>query len=184
MKKKVSLVYGFVGSRYYGLQYNGDSPTIEREILKALNLAGYIADSNALAPNKVSLSRSSRTDKGVHAARTVMCLKLNIPKTELGIPLTCSAFGPHSTQSVVNTTETDLTALVLKVNKFLPPDIQVFSALCMNAAFNAKSVSGFNSDIYVFLLLVLIVFLVHLLIYCNCRIVDGECMNTCCLWIC
>ena len=141
MKKKVSLVYGFVGSRYYGLQYNNDFPTIEKEMLQALNSAGYIADSNALSPHKVSLSRSSRTDKGVHAARTVMSLKLSVPKTELGITINSITSDTYVVQPVVNTTETELADLPEKVNAFLPPDIRVFSAVCMNAAFNAKSVS-------------------------------------------
>lgn len=50
MKKKILLLCGFSGTNYHGLQFtdNLTIPTIERDVLIALNKAGYISDSNKL----------------------------------------------------------------------------------------------------------------------------------------
>jgi hypothetical protein len=67
-KRKACLHLGFLGSRYRGFLYqNEDLPTVERELLRALNAWGAISDDNAKLPSKVNWSRASRTDKGVHA---------------------------------------------------------------------------------------------------------------------
>lgn len=78
-KRKVALVVGYVGTGYYGLQFNqrmAHLPTIEGEIEDALFRAGHIAESNYRDLAKIGWSRSSRTDKGVHAARLVLNAKL------------------------------------------------------------------------------------------------------------
>ena len=133
-KKKVALTCGFVGSRYYGLQFNSSVPlpTIEKEIVQALHAAGYISDRNAPSPGKVKLSRCSRTDKGVHAVRTVLSMKLMLPKSEL------------QQKSGVNV---HLPALPALVNRHLPADIRVFGAVTTNASFAGKTVcsSDFRS---------------------------------------
>lgn len=83
-KKKVALVTGYVGTGYYGLQYqknqslpsssfdlniwcsNGmDLIAIESELLDAIYKAGGIRNSNYPHLQKLGWGRSSRTDKGV-----------------------------------------------------------------------------------------------------------------------
>ena len=138
LKKKVAVTCGFIGSKYYGLQYNENVPlpTIEMEILHALNKAGYISDQNAMNTKKVNISRASRTDKGVHAARTVLSLKLEIAKNKFKLPLDI-----HSNSKSNNTTHFHIEDLAKEVNAFLPPDIRIFDAITTNNGFIAKSVS-------------------------------------------
>lgn len=131
VKRKVALTLGFVGSKYYGLQFNAHTdaplPTLEEDVLRALHAAGYISDMNANQPTKVKLSRASRTDKGVHAVRTVLTLKLLVP---------------ISMVSEKNSSNTRLNDLPEKVNKYLPNDIRIFGAITTNAGFGGKNVSS------------------------------------------
>ena len=131
VKRKVALTLGFVGSKYYGLQYNPavPLPTIEHDVLSALYKAGYISGLNAMNPVKVKLSRASRTDKGVHAVRTVLSLKLLVPRAKL------TQVG-HGSNSY-------LPFLPAEVNKFLPMDIRIFGAVTTNSSFAAKTVCWF-----------------------------------------
>lgn len=130
VKRKVALTVGFVGSKYYGMQFNAHSemslPTIEEEVLRSLHTAGYISDMNANKPTKVKLSRASRTDKGVHAVRTVLTLKLLVPRSKI---------------SEKNSSNTVLRDLPDEVNKHLPNDIRIFGAITTNAGFGGKNVS-------------------------------------------
>jgi tRNA pseudouridine38-40 synthase len=131
VKRKVALTVGFVGSKYYGLQFNAHAavtlPTIEEDVLRALHAAGYISDMNANKPTKVKLSRASRTDKGVHAVRTVLTLKLLVPKSQVSETHSSNTLLPH---------------LPAEVNKHLPNDIRVFGAITTNAGFGGKNVSS------------------------------------------
>lgn len=83
-KMKVAIVFGYVGYGYYGLQYNYDPvrPTIELEIINALNQVGYISDENMIGQflKKICWERASRTDKGVSALRNVANARLQLPK--------------------------------------------------------------------------------------------------------
>ena len=64
-KKKVSLVFGYVGKNYSGLQMIDPSvSTIEREVEGALFALGCILPTNRQSLEKIGWSRSSRTDKG------------------------------------------------------------------------------------------------------------------------
>lgn len=74
-KRKVALIIGYDGSGYSGLQTNPSVTTIEDTLLQAIVKAGGISEMNAEF-KKVAWSRSSRTDKGVHAVVNVICLKL------------------------------------------------------------------------------------------------------------
>ena len=48
-----------------------DVDTLEAELLKAVHSAGGILPSNLGSTQRLALSRSSRTDKGVHSLSTV-----------------------------------------------------------------------------------------------------------------
>lgn len=71
VKKKVALVFGYVGKNYHGLQMIDPSiNTIEREIESALFSLGCILPTNKQNLDKIGWSRSSRTDKGKIANST------------------------------------------------------------------------------------------------------------------
>lgn len=55
---------------------NPGVPTIEEELLKALFDAKYITEEDFANQQSAQFQRSSRTDKGVSAARQVVSLKL------------------------------------------------------------------------------------------------------------
>ena len=48
-----------------------DASTVEGNLLRALHAAGMVLPSNLGQQSRLSWSRSSRTDKGVHAASAV-----------------------------------------------------------------------------------------------------------------
>jgi tRNA pseudouridine38-40 synthase len=83
-KKRVALLHGYNGGRFRGSQINGDEETVERAICDSVRDAGYISEPNAEDYAKVGLQRSSRTDKGVHAAFQVISLKIEV-SAEKGI---------------------------------------------------------------------------------------------------
>ncbi len=121
-KVKVAMVLGYIGSNYHGLQYNpGEKapPTIEKEVERALFKIGCILDSNYGSIDKISWARSSRTDKGVHAARVVLTMKLLVDpawvQTDFTIP------------DVIN-----------RANAELPGDIKIFSCCKVRGGFRAR----------------------------------------------
>ncbi|GJQ11794.1 hypothetical protein GpartN1_g3585.t1 [Galdieria partita] len=77
VKRMICLYIGYVGTDYYGLQVNRQEgiKTIEEEIERALFTCGWISERNFRKTQKVSWSRASRTDKGVHACGNVIALK-------------------------------------------------------------------------------------------------------------
>ncbi|XP_039760119.1 tRNA pseudouridine synthase A isoform X1 [Pararge aegeria] len=108
-KKKVAMLLGYCGVDYYGMQRNPGVPTIEEELLKALYDANYITKEDFATQQGAHFQRSSRTDKGVSAARQVVSLKLPLE---------------------VNLDE---------INSRLPSSIKVFSIKRTTNKFNCKS---------------------------------------------
>jgi hypothetical protein len=72
VKRKVAIVAGYLGTGYHGVQLNKDVPTIENELRKAILSVGAMRESNFVDLGKIDWSRSSRTDKGVHAGCIVV----------------------------------------------------------------------------------------------------------------
>lgn len=101
-----------------GIQFNKieEIQTIERVLENALYQIGCISDSNHESIHKISWSRSSRTDKGVHAARLVISAKLLLPPTY-----------PEGIEDLRS-----------KINQTLPEDIRVFSLTKVNQGFCAR----------------------------------------------
>eukprot|EP01038_Epipyxis_sp_PR26KG_P004650 gene4650-6534_t len=132
-KRKVALVCSYVGTGYYGLQISDNSklPTIEYELKEALIKSGCISESNAINLSKIAWSRSSRTDKGVHAARIVISAKLEI-KNEYLPP--------------VNVVDNDFNLYKFHhikqipplINQYLPKNIQIISCIRVNKGFRAR----------------------------------------------
>lgn len=66
-KRKVALLLGYQGAKYYGLQRQpGDCvPTIESELERALAAAGLVSEANQGDLSKIGWTRAARTDKAV-----------------------------------------------------------------------------------------------------------------------
>lgn len=120
VKRKVALVCSFVGTNYQGMQYNPNTSTIESNLISSLTEIGCILPSNSVNPFKIGWSRSSRTDKGVHAARLIVAAKLEVnPKW-------------------INEITLRLKEVPRLVNEKLPADIRVFSCVRVNGGFDAR----------------------------------------------
>lgn len=101
-----------------GIQYNKEEEieTIEKVLENALYSVGCISNENHQFINKIGWSRSSRTDKGVHAARLVISAKLLLP--------------PNYPEELDN--------IQTRINQKLPEDIRVFSLTKVNKGFCAR----------------------------------------------
>lgn len=114
-KRKLALLLGYRGAAYFGLQKQTDQslPTIERELVRAIEAAGAVSEANAGDLTKIGWSRSARTDKRVSAAQNVVAAKLEVEGD-------------------------DVDALVGRLNDALPDDIRVFDAARVVKGFNCK----------------------------------------------
>ncbi|KAG6445536.1 tRNA pseudouridine synthase A isoform X2 [Manduca sexta] len=108
-KKKMAMLLGYCGVDYFGMQRNPGVRTIEEDLLKALYEAKYITEEEFNTAQNTQFQRSSRTDKGVSAARQVVSLKL------------------------------PLQVEVEEINKRLPECIKVFGIKRVTNKFNSKS---------------------------------------------
>eukprot|EP00903_Cladosiphon_okamuranus_P007831 g7577.t1 len=121
-KRKVAIVVGYVGTKFHGWQQSSDAQnvrTVEGELETALWKAGAIADSNYGDLNKIGWGRTSRTDKGVHASKTVAAAKLLLPQ-ETFTPAGMSQYGKD------------------KLNEHLPDDIRCFSISKVPKSFRGR----------------------------------------------
>ncbi|KAF9960146.1 tRNA pseudouridine synthase 1 [Mortierella alpina] len=121
-KRKVALLMGYCGTGYQGMQVNPNAKTIEGELFKAMVQAGAVSKDNADDIKKVSMMRSARTDKGVHAAGNVVSLKMIV----------------------------DVDDIIGKINACLPEQIRLFGYVRTMNSFNAKVLC--DSRIYEYLL--------------------------------
>ena len=149
-KRKRVVLFGYSGHGFSGLQTQQgavmnrsmtttmtqdesgmkDDPaappdTVEDALHRALCLAGSISESNQDSFQKISWSRSARTDRGVHAASQVVAAKLEVPGEEL----------PERGGDV---SRRDEEAFVAKINSFLPNQIRVYRIFRVNNSFNAR----------------------------------------------
>lgn len=75
-KRNYALMLGYLGKNYCGMQRNTGIPTIEEDLIEAMFKAGLINNKGLDALQLIGFQRSSRTDKGVSAAKQVCSLKL------------------------------------------------------------------------------------------------------------
>ncbi|CAM6104848.1 unnamed protein product [Calypogeia fissa] len=121
-KRKVAMWVGYVGTAFKGLQMMRGpeaANTIEYQLERAIYKAGGILETNYGHLDKLSWSRSSRTDKGVHSLSTVIVLKMEIPST-----------------AWVN--DPDGLLLADNINAHLPPTIQIFGVVPVTKSFEAR----------------------------------------------
>ncbi|KAM3962165.1 LOW QUALITY PROTEIN: pseudouridine synthase 1 [Aphomia sociella] len=109
IKKKMAMLLGYCGVDYYGMQRNPGVRTIEEDLLKALLDTKYITEDDYNNQQNAQFQRSSRTDKGVSAARQIVSMKLPL---EINID---------------------------EVNKKLPECIRIFGVKRVTNRFNSKS---------------------------------------------
>ncbi|KAF9352868.1 tRNA pseudouridine synthase 1 [Mortierella sp. NVP85] len=121
-KRKVALLMGYCGTGYQGMQANENAKTIEGELFKAMVKAGAVSKDNSDDIKKISMMRSARTDKGVHAAGNVVSLKMIV----------------------------DIEDIIGKINEQLPEQIRIFGKIRTLNAFNAKVLC--DSRVYEYLL--------------------------------
>lgn len=75
-KQKFCLLMGFAGGNYCGMQYNPLVKTIEGMLFPAMAKNGWILKEHINEPWLVDFQRTSRTDRGVSAARQTVALTL------------------------------------------------------------------------------------------------------------
>ena len=135
VKRKVALVVAYVGSNYFGLQMDPNQyeklNTIEYQLSKALKKIGCIKEGNHIDLSKIQWSRSSRTDKGVHASKLSISAKLEI------------------NLDWINSTTLKLDELVKQVNLELPSDIRVISCIKTNQGFRARDACNWREYEYI-----------------------------------
>lgn len=61
VKRKYAICFGYLGSKYQGLQINPGADTVEKELERAVFLAGGIQECNFGYLHKVQFSRAART---------------------------------------------------------------------------------------------------------------------------
>ncbi|CAD2216949.1 tRNA pseudouridine38-40 synthase [Angomonas deanei] len=147
-KRKVAIVFGYVGERYCGLQWNHrpEYPTIEEALLKALYETDMISLAN-ISTRKVQqligFERASRTDKGVHALRNVVSVNLMLPYSEEYAQkyLAQRAAGEGEKDTSKENEDAGMMfsceAAKALLNKALPSDIHVYDIVPVTQSFNA-----------------------------------------------
>jgi hypothetical protein len=60
-KRKYAICFGYLGSNYQGLQINPGAATVERELEKAVFLAGGVQECNFGYMHKIQFTRAART---------------------------------------------------------------------------------------------------------------------------
>lgn len=130
VKKKMALHIAYVGTAFRGLQAQpnladlGSGDTVEDALAAAMAKTGHISPSNAIDLKKVSWSRSSRTDKGVHALAGVVALKMEMK-------------GDHDYEA-----DPEGLACAWAINEHLPETVRVLAAQRVNRSFDAKMYCG------------------------------------------
>jgi tRNA pseudouridine(38-40) synthase len=169
VKRKVAIAFGYVGTNYSGLQYNpvAHVRTIEGVIKDALASLGYIKPANQDNLAKIGWSRSSRTDKGVHAARILVSAKLEFksdlePTEEFETEeLKKQAERERKRNSHNNNNnqinEAQLSRGTLRyhdiideLNSVLPSDVRALSCIRVPGGFNSRQTCTWREYEYIF----------------------------------
>jgi len=125
-KRATAVVFGYNGLNFNGSQKQPNAQrTVEAELENALFTAGFITEANYGDLHKINWTRASRTDKGVHALRTVISLRALL-------------------------TDEPLESQVEALNEKLPDDIRVFQFIPVVNSFNAKHQASYREYSYFF----------------------------------
>lgn len=118
-RRKYTLLMGYSGVDYFGMQRNPNTKTIEEDLFKALLGCKFINEECYNQVQNMQFQRAARTDKGVSAVRQVVSLKLG--------------------------EDFDIS----KVNDLLPETIRLFGFKRVTKGFNSKSQCDARTYIYV-----------------------------------
>jgi len=148
MKLKYAIFMGYNGKGFRGLQQQtveGFNDTIEDSLEEAVFKAGLITENNYGKLSKLGYNRSSRTDKGVHAALNIVSMKFELNSGFLigGLSEEQKSLPKESLKQFV-----DLDRIVEATNTYLPPEIRIFGVRLVNRGFNARG--GIISRKYVY----------------------------------
>lgn len=88
MKRRIGLLWGYLGTNYKGIQYNesikedktdetSKNTTLEHVLLRILYENQLISEENKVHVNKIKMKSASRTDKGVSALFNLTICKIN-----------------------------------------------------------------------------------------------------------
>lgn len=141
VKRRVAMVVSYVGTGYSGLQYSVNDAvlTVEKKLLESMLAIGAVLPTNATDPTKIGWSRSSRTDKGVHAARIILSMKLEIqPEWEPLVTNKKVVMGPNR-KPMLQVENIKYAQLVKELNAHLPPEIRVMMCMRVVGSFRARS---------------------------------------------
>ena len=188
-KRKVAITLGYIGTRYHGLQKprtrvrnsestthdaTGDAasvptrvlPTIEGELERALHSLGCIATANLGDLDRLGWSRMARTDKGVHAVKTVVSGKLLVDIADIEEGSSSETFPDkdrdsgsesRSNSSNKNNKSTKVpggewrcSELAQALDAQLPEDIRCWGVARMPKSFKARDATSWREYEYVF----------------------------------
>eukprot|EP00026_Physarum_polycephalum_P000491 Phypoly_transcript_00492.p1 GENE.Phypoly_transcript_00492~~Phypoly_transcript_00492.p1 ORF type:complete len:1513 (+),score=402.57 Phypoly_transcript_00492:101-4639(+) len=120
-KQRVAVLFGYLGTGYYGLQWDdkGQFPTIEKDLEEAIFKMGGILETNHGNLDRVQWARGSRTDKGVHALGNVISLFMELAPDAFN--------GDKLGLKIAD-----------QINQYLPPAIRVFSVIRVTRKFSPR----------------------------------------------
>ena len=131
-RARVAVLFGYVGTRFQGLQKNPGAYTVEDALEAGLVSAGAMTACNgpgALA--SVGWNRAARTDKGVHAGVQAVSLVATMPTLPSGSLKPPSAGAPAS--------HAECTELRTRLSAALPLDMAAVAVVPVIMRFNAKN---------------------------------------------
>lgn len=147
-KIHLGLCIGYSGVSFRGLQLQTRGPThetVEGTLLQALCDVGLIALENGRPqnPSSVMLCRACRTDRGVHAIRNMVTLRVSssiLPKALEGSERTCDTAGMDEDGEEcrimpIATLQLCLNALTERINDHLPCVIRVLKVSLLPSHF-------------------------------------------------
>jgi len=141
-KKKVAIILGYDGRPFHGNQFTTDPGclAVENVLFEALWRAGAMKDETHQQnkPSKISLTRSSRTDKGVHAARIVFGAKVMLDMTEDAAADKPEAEGAPSAEGLKH-----------RLNQHLPEAVRCWGVVPIRGGFNARRECHWREYVYV-----------------------------------
>lgn len=147
----MTLLFGYQGTGFFGLQSQRaegtpDQPTVSDVLRQALLRSGAILETNLATLTRTKWSIASRTDKGVHAARAAVSLKMETVDAQLE-PLAVEAdcLSTAAAQRVQLTAEA-----IATINSHLPAEVRLFGGSNVRKSFDARECA--SSRTYEYLL--------------------------------
>ncbi|KAK6058237.1 tRNA pseudouridine synthase A [Cooperia oncophora] len=75
-RAKYAMLLAYQGKEYFGMQIQKEHPTIEGQLINAMNKLGWITDEMKEQPSLFHFQRAARTDRAVSAVRQICGMEL------------------------------------------------------------------------------------------------------------